>query len=183
MFFANNYYCSAPSEELNSFFIEARGMSVHLDFGEFIDSPFFRSNFEFGVDSIASIMAFTITLISFLVHVYAISYMKNDPHTVRFFGLLSLFTFFMLLLVISTDLIMLFIGWEGVGLISYLLISFWYTRVQAQKAATKAILMNKIGDLFLLFSISIIGYYNSGNMSIFLVIDVLTEDFILEPDS
>ena len=109
-FFDDNYYCLPPKSELDVFFIKSRGISVHLNFGEFIDSPFFKSYFEFGVDSISCIMAFTITIISFLVHVYAISYMKNDPHTVRFFGLLSLFTFFMLMLVISTDLVMLFIG-------------------------------------------------------------------------
>jgi len=103
---------------------DSLSLNVHLDFGSFMDTSFFCSNFEFGVDSVSGIMVLTITIISFLVHVYSISYMKNDPHVVRFFGLLALFTFFMIMLVISTDLVMLYIGWEGVGLSSYLLISF-----------------------------------------------------------
>lgn len=165
--FAKNYFCTDPHPGLISNLRDSKSLNVHLDFGSFIDVPFFSSNFEFAVDSVSAIMVLTITFISFLVHVYSISYMKNDPHTVRFFGLLGLFTFFMVMLVTSTDLIMLYIGWEGVGLSSYLLIAFWYTRVQAQKAATKAILVNKVGDVFLLFAITLIGYYSRGSMSIF----------------
>ena len=79
--------------------------------------------------------------------------MYTDPFLSRFMSYLSMFTFFMLLLVSSANLLVLFLGWEGVGLCSYLLISFWYTRVQAAKAATKAFLINKVGDLFFLTGI------------------------------
>jgi proton-translocating NADH-quinone oxidoreductase chain L len=157
--------------ELYEFLKISPTMSVQMDFGSFIDATFMSSSLEFSVDSVSAIFVFVVTLISFLVHLYSTEYMKNDPHTVRFFGLLSFFTFSMLILVLSSDMLILFIGWEGVGLSSFLLISFWYTRVPALKSALKAILMNKIGDLFLLFAIALICYYSDGDMSIYLAAD------------
>jgi len=83
--------------------------------------------------------------------------MKNDPHLQRFLAYLSLFTFFMIVLVTSNNFIQLFTGWEGVGICSYLLINFWFTRIQANKAAIKAVIVNRIGDtafaiaIFLIF--------------------------------
>jgi proton-translocating NADH-quinone oxidoreductase chain L len=153
---------------LYEFLRENSTMSIQMDYGSLVDATFVYSNLEFSIDSVASIFVFVITFISFLVHVYSIEYMKNDPHAVRFFGLLSFFTFSMLVLVTSGDLLLLFVGWEGVGLSSFLLISFWYTRVPALKSALKAILMNKIGDLFLLFAIAILCYFAQGDMSIYL---------------
>lgn len=79
--------------------------------------------------------------------------MENDPHLARFMGYLSLFTFFMLILVTGNNFLQLFLGWEGVGLSSFLLISFWFTRLQSNKAAIKAMLVNRVGDFFLLFAI------------------------------
>jgi len=84
--------------------------------------------------------------------------MRHDPHLVRFMGYLSLFTFFMLILITSSNFVQLFVGWEGVGVSSFLLINFWYTRIQANKSAIKAMLINKIGDIFLLFAILFIVY-------------------------
>jgi NADH-ubiquinone oxidoreductase chain 5 len=78
-------------------------------------------------------------------------YMSHDPHKSRFFSYLSLFTFFMLLLISADNFFQLFLGWEGVGLCSYLLINFWFTRIQANKAAIKAMIINRIGDFFLIF--------------------------------
>lgn len=104
-------------------------------------------------DSICSIMFIIITFISLLVHLYSINYLSNDPYISRFFAYLSLFTFFMLFLVSSDNLIQLFMGWEGVGLCSYLLINFWFTRVLANKAALKAMLINRIADVFFLIGI------------------------------
>lgn len=101
-------------------------------------------------------MFLVVTLVSSCVHSYSCVYMYTDPFLTRFLSYLSLFTFFMLVLVSSANALVLFLGWEGVGLCSYLLIGFWYTRAQAGKAATKAFLVNKIGDLFLLSSISLI---------------------------
>jgi len=92
-------------------------------------------------------MLIVVTSISALVHLYSIEYMKNDPHLPRFMAYLSLFTFFMLMLVTGENMAIMFLGWEGVGLASYLLINFWHTRLQANKSAIKAIIVNRIGDL------------------------------------
>jgi len=112
--------------------------------------------FDFRYDSLTAIMFLVVTLVSSCVHTYSCVYMYTDPFLTRFLSYLSFFTFFMLILVSSANLLVLFLGWEGVGLCSYLLIGFWYTRAQAGKAATKAFLVNKIGDLFLLTSICIV---------------------------
>ncbi len=109
-------------------------------------------------DSVTSIMFLVVTFISLLVHFYSIDYMGTDPHFPRFMSYLSLFTFFMLILVSSDNFLQLFVGWEGVGLCSYLLISFWYTRIQANKAAIKALIVNRIGDFSLIIGISLCFY-------------------------
>jgi NADH-quinone oxidoreductase subunit L len=107
-------------------------------------------------DVVTCVMLVVVTFISFLVHVYSLEYMGYDPSFNRFMSYLSLFTFFMLLLVTADNFIQMFIGWEGVGLSSYLLISFWYSRILANKAAIKAMLVNRVGDLALLIAISVI---------------------------
>ena len=107
-------------------------------------------------DQIVSSMLILVTGISFFVHLFSTSYMDGDPHLPRFMSYLSLFTFFMVILVTSNNLVQLFIGWEGVGLCSYLLIGFWYTRIQANKAAIKAMVMNKVGDIGLLLAMILI---------------------------
>ena len=104
-------------------------------------------------DHITNCMLMLITMVSFLVHLFSTSYMDGDPHITRFMGYLSLFTFFMLVLVTANNIVQMFIGWEGVGLTSYLLINFWYTRIQANKAAIKAMVVNKVGDIGLLLGI------------------------------
>lgn len=91
-------------------------------------------------------MMLVVVLISFLVHLYSIEYMEDDPHMTRFLSYLSLFTFFMLILLSAGNFIQLFLGWEGVGLSSYLLINFWSQRIQANKSAFKAMIVNRIGD-------------------------------------
>lgn len=107
-------------------------------------------------DNLSVLMIFTVSLVSTLVHIYACYYMETDPHLVRFMGYLSLFTFFMLFLITADNFLQLFIGWEGVGLCSYLLINFWFTRIQANKAAMKAIILNRVGDCSLLLAIGLI---------------------------
>jgi NADH-quinone oxidoreductase subunit L len=94
-------------------------------------------------------MFFVVNLVSSLVHLYSCSYMSEDPHLSRFMSYLSLFTFFMLLLVTGDNLLQLFFGWEGVGICSYLLINFWFTRIQANKSAIKALIVNRISDVAL----------------------------------
>lgn len=119
-------------------------------------------NWCFCFDSLTSIMLIVITLVSTAVHLYSIEYMEQDPHLPRFMSYLSLFTFFMLLLVSANNFLQMFVGWEGVGLCSYLLINFWFTRIQANKAAIKAMLVNRVGDFFLLLSLfSIYLLFNS----------------------
>ena len=111
---------------------------------------------SFLFDSLTIVMLVVITSISALVHLYAVSYMSEDPHQPRFFGCLSLFTFFMLMLVTADNYFQLFVGWEGVGLCSYLLITFWYTRLQANKSALQALVVNKVGDLALVLALLLI---------------------------
>ncbi len=115
-------------------------------------------NVGFGLqfDSIVTSMLILVTGVSFLVHIYSTSYMGEDPHLPRFMSYLSLFTFFMIVLVTSPSLPQLFIGWEGVGLCSYLLIGFWFTRIQASKAAIKAMVVNKVGDIGVLLGMILI---------------------------
>jgi len=103
-------------------------------------------------DSLSVLMTLVVVTISLLVHLYSISYMSHDPHISRFMGYLSLFTYFMLVLVTSSNFIQMFIGWEGVGICSYLLINFWFTRVAANKAALKAMIMNRIADVFFIIA-------------------------------
>lgn len=98
-------------------------------------------------------MFFVVNLISCLVHVYSSEYMAEDPHLPRFMSYLSLFTFFMLILVTADNLAQLFLGWEGVGLCSFLLISFWTTRPQAGRSAIKALIVNRISDITLTLGI------------------------------
>jgi proton-translocating NADH-quinone oxidoreductase chain L len=114
---------------------------------------------SFLFDSLSVIMAFIILFISCFVHIYSIEYMYSDPFLIRFMSYLSLFTFFMLILISAGNFVQLFLGWEGVGLSSYLLINFWFTRIQANKAAIKAILMNRFGDAGLYLSIALTLYY------------------------
>ncbi len=98
------------------------------------------------IDTLTVVMLVVVTTVSALVHVYSIGYMAHDPHRPRFFAYLSLFTFAMLMLVTSDNLVQLFFGWEGVGLASYLLIGFWYKRPSANAAAIKAFVVNRVGD-------------------------------------
>jgi NADH-quinone oxidoreductase subunit L len=98
------------------------------------------------VDTLTAVMLVVVTSVSSLVHVYSIGYMDEDPNRPRFFGYLSLFTFAMLMLVTSDNLVQLFFGWEGVGLASYLLIGFWYRKPSANAAAIKAFVVNRVGD-------------------------------------
>jgi NADH-quinone oxidoreductase subunit L len=104
-------------------------------------------------DQVSSTMIVVVTTISMLVHLYSTAYMSHDPHLTRFMSHLSLFTFHMLVLVTADNFFQLFIGWEGVGLCSYLLINFWFTRLMANKAALKAMIMNRVADIFFMFAI------------------------------
>src|SRR4051812_20223851 len=105
-----------------------------------------RVDWAVRVDTLTAVMLVVVTSISSVVHLYSIGYMADDPHRPRFFCYLSLFTFAMLMLVTSDNLVQLFFGWEGVGLMSYLLIGFWFYKPSANAAAIKAFVVNRVGD-------------------------------------
>ncbi|QCK87678.1 NADH-quinone oxidoreductase subunit L [Phreatobacter aquaticus] len=109
------------------------------------------------IDTLTAVMLVVVNSVSFLVHLYSIGYMNEDPHRSRFFAYLSLFTFAMLMLVTADDLVQMFFGWEGVGLASYLLIGFWYQKPSANAAAMKAFIVNRVGDFG--FALGIFGLY------------------------
>src|SRR5207302_2893273 len=109
------------------------------------------------IDTLTAVMLVVVTTISAFVHLYSIGYMAEDPHQPRFFSYLSLFTFAMLMLVTADNLVQLFFGWEGVGLMSYLLIGFWYLKPEANAAAIKAFIVNRIGDFG--FALGIFGIF------------------------
>ncbi len=121
-------------------------------------------------DQLTSVMCIMISVVSFCVHLFSINYMSSDFQQERFMGLLSLFTFFMIVLVISDNLLQLLFGWEGVGICSYLLINFWYMRKNTNESALKAIFYNRVGDLCLLLGIFII-YYFLQTLDFFLIFD------------
>lgn len=126
--------------------------STYIKLWRWFDSGLLITYFGLQFDSISATMLIVITSVSALVHIYSIGYMSGDPHIPRFMSYLSLFTFLMIVLVTSDNFVQLFIGWEGVGLCSYLLINFWLTRLKANKAAMKAMLINRVGDLGLVLA-------------------------------
>lgn len=119
---------------------------VSIKLMSWIDSEFMLVSWGFNYDSLTVSMLLPVLIVSALVHIYSTNYMGEDPHNQRFFSYLSMFTFFMLMLVTGDNYLVMFIGWEGVGISSYLLINFWFTRLQANKAAIKALVMNRVGD-------------------------------------
>jgi NADH-quinone oxidoreductase subunit L len=122
-----------------------------------ISSGDFQVDWALRIDELSAMMMFTVTIVSFLIHVYSIGYMAHDPNVPRFFSYLSLFTFFMLALVTADNFLQLYFGWEGVGLVSYLLIGFWYKRPAANAAAIKAFVVNRVGDFG--FALGILAIY------------------------
>jgi NADH-quinone oxidoreductase subunit L len=120
---------------------------------QWIPVPQINADFAVTLDPLSLVMAMIITGVGFLIHVYSIGYMEYEGDAVRYFACLNFFVFAMLLLVLAANLLLLFIGWEGVGLASYLLIGFWYQRPAAARAAQKAFVVNRIGDLGLLLGI------------------------------
>nr|YP_010736404.1 NADH dehydrogenase subunit 5 [Zygnema circumcarinatum]QKQ14733.1 NADH dehydrogenase subunit 5 [Zygnema circumcarinatum]WEL36377.1 NADH dehydrogenase subunit 5 [Zygnema circumcarinatum] len=143
---------------LTAFYEVALGASAcYIQVAPWICSDMLDASWGLLFDTLTVVMLVVVTFVSSLVHLYSISYMSHDPHSTRFMCYLSIFTFFMLMLVTGDNLLQLFFGWEGVGLASYLLISFWFTRLQANKAAIKAMLVNRVGDFGLALSLGIMG--------------------------
>jgi NADH-ubiquinone oxidoreductase chain 5 len=126
-----------------------QGNPCYFKLAPWISCQLFDISWGFMFDSLTVVMLIVVTSVSTLVHIYSMEYMRFDPHRPRFMSYLSLFTFFMLMLVTADNFIQMFLGWEGVGLCSYLLINFWFTRIQANKAAIQAMIVNRIGDFAL----------------------------------
>lgn len=145
----------------------------HLYLFKWIQFDLIDVDFTLRFDTLTSLMLVVITSISFCAHLYSISYMNGDPHHIRFMSYLSLFTWFMIILVTSSNFIQLFLGWEGVGICSYLLINFWYTRLQANKSAIKAMLTNKISDICLTVGI-LIAFLEFKSLNFDLIFSLLT---------
>jgi len=122
---------------------------VSIELFRWIDTEWFNIIWGFEFDSLTVSMLIPVLIISSLVHIYSISYMSNDPHIQRFFSYLSLFTFMMIILVTANNYLLMFVGWEGVGVCSYLLVSFWFTRIAANQSSLSAFLTNRVGDCFL----------------------------------
>src|ERR1700678_537169 len=123
-----------------------QGHDARVPLFNFITSGDLKVDWALRIDPLTAVMLIVVTTVSALVHLYSIGYMSDDPHKPRFFSYLSFFTFAMLMLVTADNLVQLFFGWEGVGLASYLLIGFWFHKPEANAAAIKAFLVNRVGD-------------------------------------
>jgi len=131
------------------FEVGLNNIPVSVKLFRWIDSESLNVLWSFHFDSLTVSMLIPVLIVSSLVHVYSIGYMSHDPHNQRFFSYLSLFTFMMIILVTSNNYLLMFVGWEGVGVCSYLLVSFWFTRIAANQSSISAFLTNRVGDCFL----------------------------------
>jgi NADH-quinone oxidoreductase subunit L len=150
--------------------IAFRFSSLELPYQEYlahwIRSGNFSVDFAFYLDQLSLVMLLVVTGVGFLIHIYSVGYMWEDPSYYRFFTYLNLFMFFMLTLVLANNYLLMFIGWEGVGLASYLLIGFWFTKDSAASAGKKAFIVNRIGDFgFLIALFLIIQHFHSLNFA------------------
>lgn len=126
---------------------------VVINVARWIDVESLNVLWSFRFDSLTVSMLLPVLIVSSLVHIYSISYMSHDPHNQRFFSYLSLFTFMMIILVTGNNYLLMFVGWEGVGICSYLLVNFWFTRIAANQSSISALLTNRVGDCFLTIGI------------------------------
>ena len=141
-------------------------VTIHLF--RWIDVESLNVSWAFNFDSLTVSMLIPVLIVSSLVHVYSIGYMSHDPHNQRFFSYLSLFTFMMIILVTADNFLLMFVGWEGVGVCSYLLVSFWFTRIAANQSSLSAFLTNRVGDCFLTIGMFAI-LWSFGDINYFLV--------------
>jgi NADH-ubiquinone oxidoreductase chain 5 len=149
-------------------FIEVglNNIPVTINLFRWVDSESLNIAWAFNFDALTVSMLIPVLIVSSVVHIYSIGYMSHDPHNQRFFSYLSLFTFMMIILVTANNFLLMFVGWEGVGICSYLLVSFWFTRIAANQSSMAAFLANRVGDCFLtigmfaiLWSFGNIDYY------------------------
>src|SRR5713226_6866825 len=134
----------------------------YCDFAHWLRSGSFQVDFSFYLDQLSLVMLLVVTGVGFLIHIYSVGYMWEDDGYYRFMSYLNLFMFFMLTLVLAKNYLLMFIGWEGVGLASYLLIGFWFTKASAAAAGKKAFIVNRIGDFgFLIAMFRIIKHFGA----------------------
>lgn len=154
-------------------------VSIHLF--KWIDSETLNVSWNFNFDSLTVSMLIPVLIVSSLVHVYSIGYMSHDPHNQRFFSYLSLFTFMMIILVTANNFLLMFVGWEGVGVCSYLLVSFWFTRIAANQSSLSAFLTNRVGDCFLTIGMfaMILSFGNVDYSTVFSLAPYMSEDIIV----
>jgi NADH-ubiquinone oxidoreductase chain 5 len=164
-----------------SFFeVGFNNIAVGVKLFRWIDSESFNILWGFNFDSLTVSMLIPVLVISLLVHIYSIGYMSHDPHNQRFFSYLSLFTFMMIVLVTANNILVMFIGWEGVGVCSYLLVSFWFTRIAANQSSISAFLTNRVGDSLLTVGMFII-IWSIGNLdygTVFSIAPYINENII-----
>jgi Proton-conducting membrane transporter/NADH-Ubiquinone oxidoreductase (complex I), chain 5 N-terminus/LAGLIDADG endonuclease len=141
-------------------------VTIHLF--RWVDAETLNISWGFNFDSLTVSMLIPVLIVSSLVHVYSIGYMSHDPHNQRFFSYLSLFTFMMIILVTANNFLLMFVGWEGVGICSYLLVSFWFTRIAANQSSISAFLTNRVGDCFLTIGMFAI-IWSFGNLDYYTV--------------
>ena len=135
---------------LVSFFeVGLNNIPVSIILFKWVDSESLDVLWGFSFDSLTVSMLIPVLIVSSLVHIYSIGYMSHDPHNQRFFSYLSLFTFMMIILVTANNFLLMFVGWEGVGVCSYLLVSFWFTRIAANQSSISAFITNRVGDCLL----------------------------------
>src|SRR5690348_16983077 len=138
-------------------FVESGQVLFRKEYFDWIIAGNFRAGFDLQMDQLTVVMVLVVTGVGWLIHIYATGYMAHEGGYYRFFSYLNLFMFFMLILVLAANYVLLFVGWEGVGLSSYLLIGFWFLKKSAADAGKKAFIVNRIGDfgfmlgMFLLF--------------------------------
>lgn len=164
-------------------FIEVglNNISVSLQLFRWVDSESLNVLWSFNFDSLTVSMLIPVLVVSSLVHIYSIGYMSHDPHNQRFFSYLSLFTFMMIILITSDNYLLMFVGWEGVGVCSYLLVSFWFTRIAANQSSISAFLTNRVGDCFLTIGMFAI-LWSFGNLdysTVFSVAPFMSTDLII----
>ena len=151
---------------ISYFEVGFKNRPVVINLFRWVDSEYLNIFWGFSFDSLTISMLIPVLIVSSLVHIYSIGYMSHDPHNQRFFSYLSLFTFMMIILVTANNFLLMFVGWEGVGVCSYLLVSFWFTRIAANQSSMSAFLTNRVGDCLLtigmfaiLWSFGNIDYY------------------------
>lgn len=150
------------------FEVGLKNIPVSIQIFRWIDSESLNVTWGFFFDSLTVSMSIPVLIISFLVHIYSIGYMNHDPHNQRFFSYLSLFTFMMIILITANNFLVMFVGWEGVGICSYLLVCFWFTRIAANQSSISAFLTNRVGDCFLTIGMFVL-LWSFGNIDYFTI--------------